>query len=507
MVTTIASAAFSPMPSLDASSRVEVSVARSSATGVTAVAVPVTTTGTTPADLGFDRKHLMTAGFTGKVGSTLALPRGGAPMIIAVGIGDADEVDAAALRDAAAAFGRATRTHHHLGFLFNNAIPVSPEIAAQAIVEGMLLARYSYGVLKHDSDDTPIKKITLIADATRDRAITAGADRGRAFAAATMLARDLGNTPHNYLTATRFAEAAVAMGSDRGFGVDVFEKADLIRLGCGGLLGVNAGSAQPPRMIKLTYRPTGKPTGRLSLVGKGVMYDSGGISLKPSDMIHARMKNDMAGAAAVLAVVSSLRDLDCRTMVTAYLMCTDNMPSGTAMALGDVITIHGGKTVEVIDTDAEGRIIMSDALALAAEEKPDAIVDIATLTGSCARALGDQIAGVLGNHQGLVDMVKIAAESTDELVWQLPLHRPYRDILDSGVADLQNCGPIGKPDAIVASLYLAEFVGDVPWAHIDIAGTAWNERDRSCYPKGSAGFGTRLLLELAMSFVPPARGH
>src|SRR5262245_35143998 len=507
MATTTASAAFSPTPSLDTAARVEVSVARSPAAGVTAVGVTITTTGASPADLGFDRQRLTAAGFTGRLGSTLALPRGDGPMIVAVGIGDAAEANTAALRDAAAAYGRATRTHDHLGFHFNKTIALSPEIAAQAIVEGIVLARYTYGVLKHESNDTPMRKITLIADPARERALTEGADRGVAFAAATMLARDLGNTPHNYLTAARFAEVAVAMGSDKGFEVEVFNKEDLIRLGCGGLLGVNAGSTQPPRMIKLTYRPAGKPTGRLSLVGKGVMYDSGGISLKPSDMVHARMKNDMAGAAAVLAAVSSLRALDCRTMVTAYLMCTDNMPSGTAMALGDVITIHGGKTVEVIDTDAEGRIVMSDALALAAEEQPDAIIDIATLTGSCARALGDQIAGVLGNHQGLVDMVRMASESTDELVWQLPLHWPYRDILNSGVADLQNCGPIGKPDAIVASLYLSEFVGDVPWAHIDIAGTAWNEVDRSYLPKGSAGFGARLLLEVATNFVPPVRGH
>jgi leucyl aminopeptidase len=325
------------------------------------------------------------------------------------------------------------------------------------------------------------------------------------FAAAEMLARDLSSTPHSHLTATRLGEIAQELGSDKGFEVEVFDKAALIELGCGGLLAVNAGSVEPPVMIKVTHRPSGEPTGTLAMVGKGIMYDSGGISLKPSDMVHARMKNDMSGAASVLATVAALAELGSTTSVTGYLMCTDNMPSGSATALGDVFTARSGTTVEMIDTDAEGRVVMCDALALAAEQQPDAIVDIATRTGSGARALGPDIAGVFGNDQGLVDRVKAAADATDELVWQLPLHRPYRRILDSHVADIANCGPIGQPDAIASALYLAEFVGDVPWAHIDIAGTAWNDDDRSWKPAGATGFGTRLLIQLAATFTAPER--
>jgi leucyl aminopeptidase len=202
----------------------------------------------------------------------------------------------------------------------------------------------------------------------------------------------------------------------------VFDEVALAELGCGGLLGVNGGSAEPPRMVKATYRPdgAGPDTPHLSIVGKGIMYDSGGISLKPGDAVHATMKNDMSGAAAVVGALSALRAVGCPTAVTAYLMCTDNMPSGTAMALGDVLTVRGGTTVEVINTDAEGRLVMADALVLATEEPTDAIVDIATLTGACMRALGTQVGGVMGNHQGLIDQIRACADRTDEPLWQLP---------------------------------------------------------------------------------------
>ena len=252
-------------------------------------------------------------------------------------------------------------------------------------------------------------------------------------------------------------------------------------------------------MIKLTYRPAGTPSGRLTFVGKGIMYDSGGIALKPGDEVHAQMKNDMSGAAAVLAAMAELSEIGCSAQVTGYLMCTDNMPSGTAMALGDVITMRGGKTVEVINTDAEGRLVMADALVLATEEPTDAIVDIATLTGACMRALGTQIAGVFGNDDDLIDLVYDAAESTDEPVWNLPLDSRYRAELDSTVADLRNLGG-ANAGAITAALFLAEFVGDVPWAHIDIAGTAQSSGEAGWQTAGCTGFGARLLLQLASDF-------
>src|SRR5690606_11179008 len=232
-----------------------------------------------------------------------------------------------------------------------------------------------------------------------------------------------------------------------------------------------------PRMVKLTYEPRDsgdnpvEASGHVTLVGKGIMYDSGGLAIKPGDAVHATMKNDMSGAGAILATVAALPALGCRTAVTAYLMCTDNVPSGTAMAMGDVLVVRGGKRVEVLNTDAEGRLVMADGLVLATEEPTDAIVDIATLTGACLRTFGPEIAGVLGNNAQLVDQLKAAAEATDEPVWELPLARRYRKQLDSPVADIAN---MGGPNAgsITAALFLEEFVGDRPWAHIDIAGTA-----------------------------------
>jgi leucyl aminopeptidase len=216
------------------------------------------------------------------------------------------------------------------------------------------------------------------------------------------------------------------------------------------------------------------------------------------------MKNDMTGAATVLAAMSALRDVGCRTEVTGYLMCTDNMPSGSAMKLGDVLTMRGGTTVEVLNTDAEGRLVMADALVLAVEQGVDAIVDIATLTGACLRTFGVDLAGLMANHDGLAEQVRRAGDTVDEPVWPLPLHRPYRQQLDSPVADMTNMGG-ANAGSITAALFLAEFVGDTPWAHVDIAGTAQLPAARGWRNKGATGFGTRLLVELACTFTVPAR--
>ena len=326
--------------------------------------------------------------------------------------------------------------------------------------------------------------------------------RGSTFAAVTALARDLANTPHNYMTASDIADIAVDLGAQAGFDVEVFDKDDLVELGCGGLLGVNRGSAEAPRMVKLTYTPAGEPTGRVALVGKGIMYDSGGIALKPGDVSHAQMKNDMSGAGAILSAFTALGPLGATTAVTGYLMCTDNMPSGTATALGDVITMRGGKTVEVQNTDAEGRLVMADALVLSTEEPHDAVVDIATLTGACMRALGTQVAGVMGNHQGVIDQLTAAADATDESLWQLPLERRYRRELDSPVADLKNIGG-ANAGAITAALFLEEFVGGRPWAHLDIAGTAQADGDAGWQTAGCTGFGARLLVQFVLDFEAP----
>ncbi len=471
----------------------------------TAVGVPVVAGGDLPGQLELDWDLLEDAGFAGKVGQTYVVLKRGAPATILVGVGDPDELDTAQLRDAAAALARAARTHADISVSLSEVPNVATEKAAQAVVEGVLLARYSYDALKSGATTVPLRALVLTADPERADAIRRGVETGRVTAAATVLARDLANTPPALLDAVEMARIAVALGEERGFAVEVFDKDALIELGCGGLLGVNAGSVKEPRMVKLTYQPRDaagdpvEPTGRVALVGKGITYDAGGLAIKPGDAVHATMKNDMSGAGAVLAAVAALPALGCTTAVTGYLMCTDNVPSGSAMAMGDVLVARGGKSIEVLNTDAEGRLVMADALVLATEEPHDAIVDIATLTGACLRTFGAEIAGVLGNDAALIGQLTAAAEVTDEPLWELPLARRYRAELNSPVADIAN---MGGPNAgsITAALFLEEFVAGLPWAHIDIAGTAQNPADSSWRPAGCTGFGARLLIEFLLQF-------
>ena len=468
-----------------------------------AVGIPVGPKGAVPKALGVDRATLATLGFEGKVGQACPVPGGNGATLIAVGIGAEADLAPTALRDAAAAFAKAAAKAGVLATALADVKGVDPAAAAAAVVEGVLLGRYRYGVLKAESPLVPVTALTLVAGGARATAVAEGAKRGEALAHAGQLARDLANTPPSHLTASRLAEIAIEVAASRGLEVEVFEEDDLRAAGVGGLLGVNAGSDEPARMVKLTYRPAGRSTGHLALVGKGVMYDSGGISLKPSDPMHAAMKMDMSGAAAVLSAMSALPALGGTATVTGFLMCTDNMPSGSAMKLGDVLHIHGGKTVEIHNTDAEGRLILADGLVLASEEQPDAIVDIATLTGACVVALGTSYAGVLGTSQPLIDRIGEAAAGVDEPVWQLPLEMArYRKLLDSDVADMKNVGgPYGG--AITAAVFLSEFVGDTPWAHIDMAGPMKADADDGWRPKGATGYGARLLAELAASFTPP----
>lgn len=494
---------FTPVPSLGRLASVAVA-AKPNGTE-TVVGIPVASSGPVPDEFRMDRARLEAAGFDSSVGSALVVATSDLPTLVAVGVGEAGDLDVAALRNASAAFARAASSHAQLAIRVSGLSTVPPRLAAQAVVEGALLARYRYDPLRSSLTGTPLSALTVIAEPEHEQEAHEGAQRGRALASVTLLARDLANTPHSHLTATTLAGVAVDLAASRGLEVEVFDEAALVELRCGGLLGVNAGSVEPPRMVKLVYRPAGGAVGtRLTFVGKGLTYDSGGLALKPGDEVHAQMKNDMSGAAAVLAAMSALGDLGCPNTVTGYLMCTDNMPSGTAMAMGDVITIRGGTTVEVVNTDAEGRLVMADALVLATEEPVDAIVDIATLTGACMRALGTQVSGVIGNDQRLVEQVEAAAAATDEPVWQLPLDRRYRPELDSTTADLRNMGGVNA-GAITAGLFLAEFVGDVPWAHIDIAGTAQTPADRLWHTAGCSGVGARLLAELAVGLTASTR--
>jgi len=484
-------------------SAVAVSTARTAPKAATAVGWAVATKGAVPRQIGLSRSALEANGFEGKPGQVLAIPNGEG-VAVAIGVGEPGAIDASGLRSAAAAFARAASKHAQLATNLADVEGVDAKVAAQAVTEGVLLASYRYTGLKNDAKNaSPLVALTLVAGAKTEKDIDKGAERGKVVASAAAFARELANTPPTHLNAKDFAAKAVDLGPAAGLQVEVFNKDQLEQMGCGGIIGVNRGSTEPPRMVKLTWSPK-NPTGHLALVGKGIMYDSGGISLKPSDNFHQNMKMDMSGAAAVLATMGVLKELKVKTKVTAWLMCTDNMPSGSALKLGDVLTMRNGKTVEIHNTDAEGRLVLADGLSLAVEEAPDAIVDIATLTGAALVALGESIAPVLGTNQALVDQLIERSAATDEPLWQLPLDsKRYRKLLDSVVADMKNIGgPYGG--SITASIFLSEFVGDIPWAHIDMAGPMMVGADDGIYAKGATGFGTRLLIDLASNFSPPA---
>ncbi len=350
----------------------------------------------------------------------------------------------------------------------------------------------------------------LVAPERAAKATQAGVDRGMVIGRAVSMARDLVNTPGGSLNARDMAEIATEVAKESGLDIEVMDEHAMEKAGLGGMLGVNRGSIEPPRLIKLTYTPR-TPTGSVALVGKGIMFDSGGLSLKSGEGMMS-MKIDMSGAAAVLATMSVLKTLRPRVKVIGFMCCTDNMPSGAALKPGDVITIRNGKTVEVLNTDAEGRLVLADGLSLAVEEKVDAIVDLATLTGAVVAALGNRIAGVMGNDEDWMEQVREAAARADENVWPLPLPGEYRRFLDSPVADLKNIGGTsvlgaggGGGGALTAGLFLKEFVGDVPWVHIDLAGPAMADADDGYVSRGGTGFGVRTLVELIDYFDKPTK--
>lgn len=487
---------FVPVPSLELASDVEVLAEPSPALDATAILVTDETD--TRSLVGLGREDLAAAGFDGKAGGSVLLFQDARPVAL-VALGPADEVTATSLRSAAAVAARVTaKAGGRLGLHVPD-LPVDAESAGRALTEGALLARYRYSVLKSDPRATPLDRLEIVVPSGWADEVTQGSDTAMVTVRSTTIARDLANTPPGHLTPTDMANVAVELGSLCGFEVEGYGRDRLIELGCGGILGVGSGSAEEPRMIVLTYEPDGEPDGHLGLIGKGITYDSGGISLKPSDPMHLLMKMDMGGAAAVLGAFAGLRARGVRARVTGWLMCTENMPSGTAYKLGDVLTARGGRTVEVKNTDAEGRLAMMDAFDLANEAGVDAMVDIATLTGAALMALGKSIAAVIGNDDAMVDRVRAAAEVADESVWRLPLERRYRKQLDSDVADIAN---LGGPyaGAITAALFLAEFAGATPWAHVDIAGTMSSESDEEWRSVGATGYGARLLQELALNF-------
>ncbi len=449
------------------------------------------------------------ADFDGKPGQTLAVPAGDglrAAAALLVGVGPLDQVTVDGLRRAAAAVARkatkVTSVATTLADLAEGADLERPA-AVQAVAEGFVLGSYQFLKYKADGDASKLAKVIVVGRS--GARVDAALERGATVADAVTWARDMVNEPSGAKSPAAFAKAAKKLLTGKGVTVKVLSEAELKAERLGGVLGVGQGSANPPRLVKATYSPQGKK-GFVALVGKGVVFDSGGLSLKTSSGMET-MKTDMSGAAAVLAVMSVLKELGVKAKVVAYVPMVENMPSGAAIRPGDVLKIRNGKTVEVLNTDAEGRLILADGLSLAAEDKPDAVVDVATLTGACMVALGEKIAGLLGNRDSWIEQVKKAADAAGEPMWPLPLPTEYRKLLDSEVADLRNISTVGYGGALTAALFLAEFVDGVPWVHLDIAGPARASGDDGYLVKGGTGFAVRTLVELVDRFKKPARSN
>jgi len=374
-----------------------------------------------------------------------------------------------------------------------------------ATAEGFLLGGYRFDRYKGERNGAHVTSVALVGPTLPPPATVRPLLAGAATVVAQVCgARDLVNEPPSVATPTFLADHARKLATtSKDLTLEVWDVKRIAREGLAGLLAVARGSHEEPRFVKLRYRGRGARR-RVALVGKGITFDSGGLSLKSAKSMET-MKYDMAGGAAVLCATAAAAQLGLAVDVTAYVPLTENLPGGRAQKPGDVIRFLNGKTVEVLNTDAEGRLILADALALARRGSPDAIVDLATLTGAARVALGALYAGVLGNHQGVVDALVAAGRAAGEPLWQLPLVREYSEDLKSNVADLKNVGGGGDGGTILGALFLEEFVDGVPWVHLDIAGPARAGADEGYTPRGGTGFGVRTLLDLLTHYKPRRR--
>ena len=443
--------------------------------------------------------------FEGDLGSVARIPtRGktGASLVLIVGLGAPEKVTLETLRRGAGAAARNASKDASLAVVIPSDLPTDGDAAdrARAVTEGAGLGAYAFTSYRSKPTDVPsITTVHVVPGNGIDAAAAEqGLDRGLVVVKATSLTRDLVNTPPQDKRPPALADRVTDLLAGTDVDVKIHDEAALEEGGFGGILGVGKGSSEPPRLVELTYDPAGA-TGHVVLVGKGITFDSGGLSLKPSASMNT-MKSDMAGAAAVVGVMSALSQCDVTVKVTGLLALAENMPSGTATRVSDVLTHRGGKTVEVMNTDAEGRLVLGDALAYGAEMEPDTIIDLATLTGAQIVALGNKIAALMGNDDDLVAEIRAAAEAAGEQVWHLPLPPEYADHLKSEVADFKNIGKPMQAGTLIGGLYLQKFVGDIPWAHIDIAGPAFTEEGDGWYtPKGGTGMGVRTVLALLIA--------
>jgi len=454
--------------------------------------------------------------FTGKLNETIMIPtyKNVIPKrILLVGLGKATELSSDKIRQAA---GTATRIIQGKNFktpsmlLYNKTeyqgIPI--EDITRSVVEGVLLSLYDFTMYKtlKKEDKTAINNFTLIVQKKDALAkIKSVAKNTQIVAEAVCFTRDIVNMSGSDATPTFLANKAKEIAKRTGVTCRILSRPDMKKLGMSGILNVSRGSSQPPKFIILEYNNKKKNNDTIVIIGKGVTFDSGGISLKPGKDMNL-MKADMSGAAAVLGVFKAISKLKPSIHIVGLVPCTENMPGGSALKPGDIIKYMSGKTVEVLSTDAEGRLILADAISYAKRHKPDAVIDIATLTGACVAALGTFTSGMLGNNDELKRRVKQAGEKCHERVWELPLWEEYYELIKSDIADIKNTG--GQyAGTITAACFLGEFVEDFPWAHLDIAGTFLVEKNTPYVRKGATGVGVRLLTQLILDWkkMPDAR--
>ncbi|MFP5334318.1 MAG: leucyl aminopeptidase [Actinomycetes bacterium] len=450
-------------------------------------------------------KSLEALGVSGKADEVRRVPAGGdvaARVVVLTGVGSltGGRPDAESLRRAAGAATRELAGTTSVAL----ALPADDVADATAVAEGALLGAYAYRAYRQrtaEAHKAPVEKLQLVTRRARDKHLKTAVERAHVVAAAVTATRDLVNCPPVDLYPAAFAEVAREQAKDAPVKVTVLDEKALARGGYGGILGVGQGSSRPPRLVKVAYTPR-RAARHVALVGKGITFDSGGLSIKPAQGMET-MKLDMAGAAVVLETVLAVARLGLPVRVTAWMALAENMPSGTAQRPSDVLTTYGGRTVEVLNTDAEGRLVLADAIVAAAEEKPDAIIDVATLTGAQMVALGNRVSALMGSDDALVADLRAAAEAAGEQLWPMPLPEELRASLDSQVADIANMGE-RFGGMLVAGLFLREFVPTVdgqdgerrlPWAHLDIAGPAFNESAPYGYTgKGGTGVGVRTLV-------------
>jgi leucyl aminopeptidase len=463
-----------------------------------AAAVP----GLDQASGGAIRRAAESGEFQGRAFDVFLTPLAGewrAARVALIGAGKAADFDTDRLRRLATAAGLAARQRRVTRLAFLSRGAGEPAAAVQAIAEGLVLASFSGDRYKSgERSGPPVEESLIVAGEHASRAIEQSAERGRILGESSNLARELCNEPSNVLTPSEFAGRAAAIAREAGLEAQILEEDDIARLRMGLLLGVARGSAEPPRLLVIRHSPAGAPARPiLGLVGKGITFDTGGISIKPAEGMD-RMKDDMAGGAAVVGAMRAIALLNAPVNVVGVVPTTENMPGGRAMKPGDVITGAGGKSVEVLNTDAEGRLVLGDGLWYAQQLGATHLVDVATLTGACVVALGRAASGLFGQPEQWVEVVRETANRAGDRCWPLPLYEEYREQLKSEIADMANVG--GRPaGACTAAMFLREFVGDLPWAHLDVAGTAWAEDAKPWQPKGATGVAVRALAELAFT--------